>query len=262
MHLLRQDLAFGWRALVRRPGFAAAAVGTLALGIGATTALFNVMNATLLRPLPFPDAGRLVRLEERPARGGRFNLPGATLAALQEQSRSFASMGAFRAYPLNLAGDGPAEAVTAARVTSGYFASLGGAPVAGRLFVREEFETGAERVAVLREGLWRRRFGADPDVLGRVIRLDGEAYRVVGVFPERLAFPDDADLWLPMDAKGALPTNRVSHLFTTLARVRSDATVGQARAELGTLATRIAHDEPFGFATTPLQARLTEAYGG
>jgi putative ABC transport system permease protein len=258
MQNLRQDLAFGLRALRRRPGFASAAIATLALGIGSTTAMFSVMNATLLRPLPHPQPERLVRLEERHRQGNRLNLPGATLAAVAEEARSFSAVGAFRAFPLNLAGDGPATAVTAARVTRGYFAALGGAPLAGRLFGPDDFAAGAEPVALLREGLWRRRFGGDAGAIGRAIRLDGETYRIVGVYPDALAFPEFADLWLTLDAAGALPANRVSHLFTTLARVRSDVSVDEARAELAALTPRAAHPETLALVATPLQERLTE----
>lgn len=259
MRHLRQDLAFGLRALRRRPGFAAATVSTLALGIGATTAVFSVLNTAVIQPLPFPEPDRLVRLEERHRAGNRLNLTGATFAALAEGSRSFAAMGAFRAYPFNLAGDGPAEAVTAARVTSGYFAALGATPLAGRLFVRDDFAAGAEPVALVREGLWRRRFGGDPASIGRAVRLDGEPVRLVGVIPERLAFPDFADMWLPMDPARTLPANRVSHLFTVLARVRSDVPVDAARGELAGLAPRVTHEDALTLVATPLQERLTEA---
>jgi putative ABC transport system permease protein len=259
VHSLRQDLAFGWRALRRRPGFACAAVATLALGIGATTAVFSVMDATLLQPLPFPQPERLVRLEERHTQGRRINLTGATFAQVEAEARCFSATGAFRTYPMNLAGDGSAEPVMVARVTRGYFDALGGAPVAGRLFRREEFAKGAEPVAVLREGLWRRRFGADPRTIGRWLRLDGESYRVMGVIPERLGFPAQTDVWVPLPPSDALPGNRVSHLFTTLARVRPGLDLGQARAELAALGPHVPHDAAMTLVATPLHERVTES---
>jgi predicted permease len=263
METLLTDLRYGLRALVRRPGFALGAAATLSLGIAATTAMFTVVDAVLLRPLPLPEPDRIVRLEERhPA--GRLNLTGATFRDVRTRARSLAHAAVFRTYPFNLAGQGPAEPVTAARVSPGFFAVIGGRPLRGRLFAPDEFLLGGDRVAVVGEGLWRRWFGADEAAIGRRVRLDGEMHVVVGVLPDRLRFPGEAQVWLPLGADRTLPWNRRSHLFNTLGRLGPGVSLDEARSELTALAAQIQAEEGDederlgGLLATPLQERLTE----
>lgn len=258
-----RDISLALRGLARRPGFALAAVATLSLAVGANTAIFSVVHAVLLRPLPFPRAERLVRLEERHGDGSRLNLTGATYRDLRSGPGVLAHVAVFREYPFNLSGEGRAEPVTVARVSADFFAVLGVSPVAGRLLAPEEFGPGAERVAVLAEGLCRRWFGGSGAAVGRRVRLDGEEYLVAGILPERLRFPEDVDVWLPLTPEGELPGNRHSHLFTSLARLADGVSLVRARQELAARATTIraesgAEDDLRAFAVTPLRERLTE----
>ena len=258
-----RDARHALRGLLRRPGFTLAAVATLSLAVGANTAIFSVVHAVLLRPLPFPEPERLVRIEERHGDGRRLNLTGATFRDLRQRAGVLAHAAVFRGFPFNLSGEGPAEPVTVARVSPDFFAVLGAPPRAGRLFGREEFEPGADRVVVLAEGLWRRWMGGDDGAIGRRVRLDGEEHVVVGIVPDRFRFPEDADAWLPMTFDRTLPENRRSHLLTTVARLAEGATLSRARDELAAHASAIraesgAEDDLRDFAVTPLRERLTE----
>lgn len=256
---LFQDVAFGLRALARRPGFALSAIATLALGLGATTSVFSVVDGALLRPLPFPEPRGIVRLQESHADGKRFNLTGARFAELRERARAFRGLAILRTTGLNLAGLGPAEPVEAARVSAEFFAVLGVAPVTGRFFGEHEFTPGTDHVAVLGEGLWRRLLGGDPAAVGRVVRLDGEDYRVVGVLPDAQAFPAGVAVWLPLNGERQIPLNRHSHLFFALARLRSSRALGEARAELASLAAldRAGEEGLARAVATPLHEDLT-----
>jgi predicted permease len=259
---LRQDLALAFRGMRRRPGFAAAAVATLAVGIGATAAMFSIVNAVLLRPLPFPDADAVVRLEERHGAGRRANLTGATFHDVRAESRSFTGVAAFRTFALNLSGRAAPEPVTAARVTGDFFDVLRARALHGRVLAPGEFGPAPAAVAVFSEALWRRWAGGDAAVVGSVVRLNGSPHVVVGVLPDRLAFPAGVDLWLPMGTQASLPANRRSHLFTVLARVRPGVTPAGATAELGALAARLPlppEESGVTFDATPLGERITEA---
>jgi putative ABC transport system permease protein len=258
-----RDVVHALRGLVRARGFTLAAVATLSLAVGASTAILSVVHAVLLRPLAFPRPERLVRLEERHGDGSRVNLTAATFRDVRDEARCFTGLAVLREYPFNLSGGGPAEPVTAARVSRDFFDVLGVPPASGRFFVPDEFESAAGRAAVVSEGLWRRWLGGDASAIGRRLRLDGEVHVVVGVLADRFRFPDDADVWLPMFLERR-PTNRRSHLFTTIGRLRDDASLPRAREELGPLASAIradsgTDDDLQGFALTPLRERLTEA---
>ena len=244
MGTLWQDLRYGARMLARNPGFTAVAVLTLALGIGANTAIFSVVNAVLLRPLPYPDPDRVVRIEEHHEKFGRANLTGATFLDLREQNQAFSHTTAFRYFPYSLTGEGPPESVVGTRVAEGFFAVLRIGPLYGRAFQREEFHTGADQVVILSHGLWQRRYGSDSGIIGKTIALDSDPYVVLGVMPPRFQFPVQTDLWLPMSRERTLPENRRAHLFTVLGRLKPDRSVEQARTELDTLARRIEEENP------------------
>jgi putative ABC transport system permease protein len=255
-----QDVSFALRALARRPGYAGTAIATLALGIGATTAVFSVVNGVLLRPLPFPKPDAIVRLQEMHADGARPNLTGADFAELQARGRSLAFLAVLRTSPLNLSGLGPAEPVTAARVSAEFFDVLGVRPLAGRFFAAHEFAEGSDRVVVLAEPLWRRLQGGDPAVLGRVVRLDGEDHRVVGILPAGQGFPAGVELWLPLNAQRQIPGNRHSHLFLGLGRVRHGLGLAQVQAELDTLSsTRLERSDDVEGRATWQATRLHES---
>ncbi len=234
----RQELRFAFRLLVKRPGFTTTAVLTLALGIGASTAMFTVVNAVLLRPLPFLEPERIVCLQELHPDFGPTNLTGATFLDVHEQSRTFTALAAYRAFPWNLSGGTTPESVTGVRVSEGFFDVFGARPLAGRVFQPDEYAT-APRVVVLSHALWQRYFGGNPAVVGSTIRLEGDSFLVVGIMAREFRWPGYADLWLPMDRSRTLPENRRSHLFTTLGRLQPGVSLSQAQAELEALAPTI-----------------------
>src|SRR5213593_3394348 len=178
-----QDLRYGLRALVLRPGFSVVAVATLALGIGANATLFTLLNAVMLRSLPYPDPDRLVILWRSQPQRGQDELPFSypNYADLKQQTRSFEGMGACAFRRLNLTGTDMPEKVEGAIVTADVFSVFGVKPLLGRVFLASEDMPGTPRVAVLSHSLWQRRFGADPDLVGKTVLLDGESHQVVGV---------------------------------------------------------------------------------
>ncbi|HWS87832.1 MAG TPA: ABC transporter permease [Pyrinomonadaceae bacterium] len=253
MRTLLQDLRFGARMLWKKPGFTAVAVLTLALGIGANTAIFSVVNAVLLRPLPFPDAERLVLVWNRGAEaagGDRTPLAVADLLDWRAQSRSFADVGAFQRAMYNYAGGDSPERVQAAGVTANFFPMLGVQAQLGRTFLPDEERAGAPRVALLSQGFWRSHFAADPQAVGRTFSLNGEPYTVVGVMPAGLDFPDgDVKLWTAMRLEQ--PARRGPYFLTGVARLKPGVTLEQARAEVNAMRTSFG-GQTFSFNVVPV----------
>jgi putative ABC transport system permease protein len=199
MNSLLQDLRYAARLLAKSPGFTVVAVLTLALAIGANTAIFSVANGLLLKPLPFPHADRLMQLQRRFPQGASPSVSVPKFVYWQEQNGVFESMAAYDVLGsgFNLTGDGAPERIAGTRVTSDFFAVFGARPARGRGFVAEEERPGAPRVLVLSDALWRRRFGADPRIVGRQVQLNGESYSVVGVMPASFRYPSATELWTP-----------------------------------------------------------------
>lgn len=244
---LVRDVRFSFRSLRRSPGLAVAALLALGLGVGATAAIYTVVDAVLIKPLPYPEPDELVMLIDANPEAGfpRFSSSPPNYADWQAQAKSFEVMGAFNR--TNLVLDPPGadpERISGARVTDGFFQALGSTPLYGRTFTAAEDQPGGEAVAVLGNGLWRRRFGADPGVVGRTVTIDGEARRVVGVMPEGFEFPREAEVWLPM-ALEIDPRQRGAHYVSVLARLRDGVELAAAQAEM-----------------TGIAARLEEAYPG
>jgi putative ABC transport system permease protein len=238
------DLRYALRTLRNNPGFAAVSIATLALGIGANTTVFSVMNATLFRPLPFADPGRLALV-------WWTNIHDATDHNIvdvpdywdwQRQNHVFESMALFdsagRGY--NLSGDKQPELVPGLRITANFFHVLGATPYLGRTFTPEEETLGKNREVILSYGLWTRRYGADRSLLGRTVRIDGDSYTVVGVMPREFEFQwgGARELWVPVGyTKGDL--TRGSHSFFVCARLKPGVTLGQAGAEMDTIGRRL-----------------------
>ena len=244
---VRQDLRFGVRTFIRRPGFAAIAVLTLGVGIGATTAIFSLIDSVLLKPLPFPESERLTMVwETRP----RFKLPRIEAAPLnyldwQQQVPAFESLGAYVNGFANLTGAGSPERLVAIQVTPNLFPTLGVAPLIGRWFAAPEGARGRSNVTVLSYELWQRRFGADRGILGQTIRLDGEPFLVVGVMPRRFQFPrQGVDLWTPVDFRGWGVPSRGTFYVYVVGRLKPSVSVEQANAELGAVSKRLAQTYP------------------
>jgi hypothetical protein len=204
MNSLLQDLRFGWRMLIKNPIFALVAIVTLALGIGANTAIFSVVDAVLLRPLPYPEANRLVFLwSTMPSQGG--SIGGSAwpdYEGWRDRNQVFDGLAAFYNGDFNLSSSGsPPELIQGAYITSNLFQVLKVSPSLGRLFTGEEEQFGRHHVVLLSYGLWQRRFAGDRDIVGRNIKLGGESYAVTGVMPRGLPFFDnlpEVEVWTPI----------------------------------------------------------------
>ncbi|MDP8980200.1 MAG: ABC transporter permease [Acidobacteriota bacterium] len=250
-----QDLRYALRTFRKTPGFTAAAVLALALGVGANTAIFSVVHAVLLRPLPYRDPGRLVMVwEKNPAIGG-FLAPRLPAALKNyhawKQSRSFTDMGAMEQLGLNLTGIDKPEQLEAARATADLFSTLGIHPALGRAFLPGEGTPGRDRVAILSYKLFERRFGGDSHILGRAVTLNNASYVIIGVLPREFHLPamwegfsqNKPEIWLPLDENPAEDVlgNRINFVF---ARLAPGVTLTQARSEMDVLAKRLQREDP------------------
>ncbi|MCB1057884.1 MAG: ABC transporter permease, partial [Acidobacteria bacterium] len=246
---LLQDLRFSLRALARNPGFTAVALLTLALGIGASTTIFSVVNTVLLRPLPYESSERLVQVFERNLERGWIWYPvsPANFKDWRETAQSFEGLAAYAIYTdtgFNLTGGADPERVTTTAVTAGFFDLFKTPALLGRTFRPEEDEPGQDHVVVLSYGLWQRRFGGAPDILEQSVTMDGERYRVVGVMPPSFRFPKTSELWLPeaFDQEGW--ANRTVRTQFTVARLKAGVSLEQAQAEMDTLTAALEQQYP------------------
>ncbi|MEZ5317788.1 MAG: ABC transporter permease [Vicinamibacterales bacterium] len=229
-----QDLRHEVRGLGRTPAFTLAAVATLAIGLGASTAIFTIVNGVLLRPLPYGDPGSLVRVATEWNNFGQGSISDPEFLDLVDRSTTFASIGLYRHTSVNITdGEGEPERTTAALVTPDLFRTLRVVPETGQLFPEDAGREGAEAVVLLSDGLWRDRFGADPTVVGRSLRLRGASYRVVGVMPAGFDFPNaQIRLWLPMQPDRSSAGSRGSHSSLIIGRLAAAVPAAQAQAEL------------------------------
>jgi len=237
-----QDARESLRLLIRQPRFALIAILTLALGIGATTAVFSVVNAVLLKPLPFAEPERLVMLWERQAAAGRERdqVAAANLLDWRDQAQSFTGIASYIYWGLALTGQGEPVELQTGRVSPNLFSLLGATPLLGRTFHPEEETAGRERVVILSYAVWQQRFGSDPSIVGRTISLDQQPYQVVGVMPDSFEFPDrDTQVWVPIAYFPYEKTRRSQRMFYALARLAPGATLGTARAEMQTISRRL-----------------------
>jgi len=235
-----KDIRYGVRGLWKRPGFTAIAVLTLALGIGANTAIFSVVNAVLLRPLQFRDPEQLVMIWEDAAWiGFPRNTPApANYVDWKNQTQSFADVAATAEWTFNLTGDGNPERVAAYGVTANFFPLFGVSPALGRGFTPDDDRPGAHKVAVLSHELWQARYGSDAQIINRDIQLDGEKYTVVGVMPAGFQFfESDVRLWVPLALDAERLANRGSHYLKVIARMKPGVTLTQAQADVSAVIT-------------------------
>lgn len=240
-----QDLRHGARRLAKSPGFTLIAVLTLALGIGATTAIFSVVNAVLLRPLPYSEPDRIVQLwETQPSKNAfRGTVSPHCFSDWRARSRSFSSLAAYRYSSFTLTGGDAPESLVGASVTSEFLAALGQPPALGRDFLPEEDQPGQNRVVILSHGLWQRRFAADPAIVGRTIELNGETQTVIGVMPPGFQFPNSAELWAPI-AFDLARIQRGSHFLFTIARLKPGVELSAAQGDLDAIARDLERDYP------------------
>lgn len=247
LEFLLQDVRHAARALARRPAFTTTAVLTLALGVGASTAIYGTVRAVMWRPLPFPGPSALTMVSTTMADAPQVAAPGSVsppdFVDWRLRNTTFAGMTAIDAGGIVLTGVGVAERLSVARVAGDFFEVFGGAPVVGRLLAIADSE-GAP-AAVLSEALWRSRFGADPAVVGRTIVLDDIPTYVLGVAPRTLDFPRGTDIWVPLPFTPAeLQTQRGAHYLTVVGRVRSGISVAQARADMTAVAAGLSAAYP------------------
>jgi len=246
--MIWQDLKHAIRTLLSKPGFTAATLATLALGIGGNAAIFGVVHAVLLRPLPYPEPDRLVQVfktaVQQPDRiGGTASPPDFT--DWRRDNVVFSELSAFVEGSYALTGDGPAEQVPGAEVTGGFFAVLGTAPQFGRAITTADDPVGGRDVVVLSHALWTRRFGADASLIGRSLQIGGVTREVVGVMPAGFAFPLQSELWIPLRfTEKDLTTQRGAHYVDVLGRLRPDVTVERARGDMRNIAASLAASFP------------------
>ena len=246
MDQLARDLRFAVRSFRRSPGLTLAALLALGLGVGATAAIYTVVDAVLLEPLAYPEPDELVVLIDSNPEAGfpRFAASPPNFADWRDQSESFEHLAAFTRASLALDAPGvEPERLSGAAVATGFFEALGVVPAHGRIFRPEEDRPGAEAVTVLGHGLWQRRFGADPEIVGETVTLNGEARRVVGVMPAGFVFPSEVETWVPL-ALEVDPSQRGGHYLGVLGRLRDGVTLEAAQTEMTALTARLAEEYP------------------
>ncbi len=257
------DISYFVRTLARSPGFFAVAVLTLGLGIGANTAIFSVINAVLLRPLPFEDPDRLVRLFETEAAPGRYPLTGPDYLDWKAQNRTLQGTALFDwEHRCNVSGGGSPESASAVPAESSFFDVLGVRPLLGRTFARGEGATGGAHVAVLSYGFWQRHFGGDPAIVNKLVELDAEPYTVVGVMPPSFNYPNRTDLWVPLDMSPKNLGQRGNHSYLGIGRLKPGVLISQAQADLSVIARRLEQqfpdsNEKVGAALVSMKDQLT-----
>src|SRR5260221_3240180 len=235
------DLRFAVRMLKKTPGFTAVVIATLALGIGATTAIFSFVNAILIRPLPYPEPNRLVMLFESNAAEGasRGAVAAPMLGEWRRQSTVFEGLAARGGDNFILTGRGPSESLAGSRVSANLFSLLGVQPILGRGFLMEEETFGKQHVVLLSHELWQQRFGGGKEIIGQQIILNSEPHTVIGIMPPRTLFPEPGtQIWAPLAFEPNQLRERHSHNFLVYGRLKPDVTIAQARAEMDVIARR------------------------
>jgi putative ABC transport system permease protein len=246
------DVHYAWRTLVKNPGFAAIAVLTLGLGIGANTAIFTFVDASLLEPLPYPDAGKIVFIAERPPHSSDLvNVHPFNFLQWQARARSFDALALMQSIPANTMGPEGAEQLSGLWTTAGLFRVFGVSPALGRGFTEDETVAVGDppeavgHVAIISHALWQQRFASDPNIIGKHIQLYGEANTVIGVMPAGFrAGVFNPDLYLPMPIDRQKPDSIGSHSFVCYGRLRAGVDLAAARAEMNVIAARLGREYP------------------
>jgi putative ABC transport system permease protein len=244
---LAHDVRYAARTFARNPGFTAVVLLTLALGIGATTAIFTVMDAVMLRPYPYPDIDRIMILRETMRTGQLLSVAWPNFQDWRDQNQVFESIGLYRPTVMNLTGGDRPERVVASLMSSDAFKALGIEPAVGRGFSRDEDTPAASRVAVVSQRFWRARFSDKPAAVGGAIVLDGETYTIVGVMPPGMRFPSRlTDVWVPLGLfVGTFPSERGAHPgLTVVAKLKPAVTVARAAADMDAIARRLEQQYP------------------
>jgi len=251
-----RDLRHACRVFSRSPGFAVVTIAVLALGIGASTAVFSVVHALLLSPLRYREARQLVQIQSVHREQGSGNLAPATFMDVAAQTRSFESFAAQTYYYVNLTRAGTPALITAVQATSDYFHLFGVAPLLGRVWGADEAKSGAAPVVVIAQTLWETQFGSRRDIIGQTILLDDRPHTVIGVMPASFKEPwGNTALWMPMPIEGEVLNNRASRYWSTFARLKPGVSLAQASAELASVAARLEQSHPDNYRGWSLQAR-------
>jgi putative ABC transport system permease protein len=266
MGTLLQDLKYGFRVLRKSPGFAVVAVVVLALGIGANTAIFSVVNAVLLRPLPYRDPSRLMQVWHVPPPKSfpgmtTFSVSPANYLDWERQNHVFQSMAIYGFRSFNITGTDQPQALQASAVSQDFCSTLGVSPLLGRTFTADEEQPGHNHVVILGYALWKSSFGGNSQIVGSSITLDGEPYNVVGVMPPKFKFPDWAQLWTPLGWTDQERAVRGNHNYMVIGRLKSGASIQQAQAEMNTISARLQQQYPeddagWGAVLIPLHEQL------
>jgi putative ABC transport system permease protein len=245
MQSLRQVLPYAIRTWLAAPGFTAIAILTMALGIGANTAIFSVINAVLLRPLPYPNSERLVRIWETEAELDKAPIAPADFLDWKQQNQSFEQLAAFRSQSLNFTGGQEPERIRGARVSANFFSLVGIQPALGRSFTEDEDQSGHNQVLVLSDELWRRRFGGDRNIVGTTVLVNDRNYVVIGVTPRGATFPTkQAEVWTPNAFNEVEKKTRRTHYISAIGRLKPNVTLAQAQAEMTGIASRLEQQYP------------------
>ena len=265
MRRLIADVRYALRVMSRTPSFAVAVVSVLALGIGANTAIFSLVNAVLLRPLPFEEPERLVRIFTRTPGGRPFELSPGKFYGWQREAQSFEGMAMYRFRQFALSGTGSARAIEAGAVGAGFFEIVRVRPALGRVFRPEEDSTGGKYVAILSDRFWKAELGGAPDVIGRTLKLNDEAYTIVGVMPASASVASWAamacDIWVPMALTDEQRAARGNHNQQGVARLKAGVELAQARSEMDAISTRLGREFPktdkgWGAVIIPMQDEI------
>ena len=247
MDTLFRDIRYGFRSLLKRPGFTAIALVALALGIGANTAIFSLVNAVVLQPLPYPEPERLVWVWGNFPGGNRASVSPADYLDFRSQNKSFEQFAATVSITstTTLTGSGEPEPLNASVVTGNYFQALGVTPALGRGFSLDNEKPGNDQVAIISYELWQRRFAGNPGIVNQRINLDSKSFEVIGVMPKNLTFPQTADLWVPLNFDGN-PELRVrkAHFLRPLGRLKPGVTMAQAQSDTDGIATQLEKQYP------------------
>ncbi len=240
LEIISRDWLFALRLLIKNPGFTAIAVLTLALGMGATTTIFSIVNSVLLRPLPYQNHERLLRVEETHPGASGLGVTYATFLDLEREAKSIESTSAYREWVFNITGGNEPQQVSGALISGNFFAALGGSPLLGRTIRPEDDQPGGNnRVVVLSYALWRSRFGADSKIVGQTINVNAEPFTVIGVMPSGFEFPSQSEMWCPLVPGRDLHKNRRAHLLTVLADLKPGESVSGVEGELTAFAENV-----------------------
>ena len=249
METLFKDVRYGIRSLLKRPGFTAIVVITLALGIGANSAVFSVVNEMLLRPLPYPNSNQLVMIWGKlPAHGlDKLNVSPPEFVDYRDRNHSFSAIAVYASLGRNLTGAGDPERINVTFVTTGFFSALDTRPLSGRSFITEEDQPGHDEVAIISYALWQRRFAGVSNIVGKNIMLDGVSHTVIGVMPADFEFPDaETQIWKPMafSADDLNENSRGSHYLDLIARTRQGVDLQRAKADVASIAAQMQKEHP------------------